>query len=255
VNMTRLLCASTGEKCLFLPSTLEKISELRGAGVGEAVFYGVEPPDPWRETLGQASMTTRVMPSEGNDAVHILGAAKEAEASMVVILEEESLRERDAFPGPVLKDLVQDSPVPILVILENSGDKTAKGLFSHVIYGTNWTEPAERALDLLLRLRDFIVEMEVIHVINEKLTVRDMRQIKEKLTGTRRRCLDQGIDAEAHYYAGDTAEEIVVSSRDYRGSVIVVGGITEKPLVIRLLQEEPVFGVLKRSPVPVLIVP
>jgi len=253
--MTRLLCASTGEKCLFLPSTLEKISELRGAGFGEVVFYGVEPPDPWRETLGQVSMTARVMPSEGNDAVHILGAAKEAEASMVVILEEDSLRERDAFPGPVLKDLVQDSSVPVLIILEKSGDKTVKGLFSHVIYGTNWTEPAERALGLLLPLRDFIVAMEVVHVINEKLTVRDMREIKEKLTGTRRRCLDQGIDAEAHYYAGDTAEEIVTSSRDYRGSVIVVGGITAKPLLARLLQEEPVFGVLKRSPVPVLIVP
>jgi len=255
VKMTRLLCASTGEKCLFLPSTLEKISELRGAGFGEVVFYGVEPPDPWRETLGQVSMTARVMPSEGNDAVHILGAAKEAEASMVVILEEDSLRERDAFPGPVLKDLVQDSSVPVLIILEKSGDKTVKGLFSHVIYGTNWTEPAERALGLLLPLRDFIVAMEVVHVINEKLTVRDMREIKEKLTGTRRRCLDQGIDAEAHYYAGDTAEEIVTSSRDYRGSVIVVGGITAKPLLARLLQEEPVFGVLKRSPVPVLIVP
>ena len=255
MKMTRLLCASTGEKCLFLPSTLEKISELRGAGFGEVVFYGVEPPDPWRETLGQVSMTARVMPSEGNDAVHILGAAKEAEASMVVILEEDSLRERDAFPGPVLKDLVQDSPVPVLIILEKSGDKTVKGLFSHVIYGTNWTEPAERALGLLLPLRDFIVAMEVVHVINEKLTVRDMREIKEKLTGTRRRCLDQGIDAEAHYYAGDTAEEIVTSSRDYRGSVIVVGGITAKPLLARFLQEEPVFGVLKRSPVPVLIVP
>ena len=255
MKMTRLLCASTGEKCLFLPSTLEKISELRGAGFGEVVFYGVEPPDPWRETLGQVSMTARVMPSEGNDAVHILGAAKEAEASMVVILEEDSLRERDAFPGPVLKDLVQDSSVPVLIILEKSGDKTVKGLFSHVIYGTNWTEPAERALGLLLPLRDFIVAMEVVHVINEKLTVRDMREIKEKLTGTRRRCLDQGIDAEAHYYAGDTAEEIVTSSRDYRGSVIVVGGITAKPLLARLLQEEPVFGVLKRSPVPVLIVP
>ncbi len=255
MKMTRLLCASTGEKCLFLPSTLEKISELRGAGFGEVVFYGVEPPDPWRETLGQVSMTARVMPSEGNDAFHILGAAKEAEASMVVILEEDSLRERDAFPGPVLKDLVQDSPVPVLIILEKSGDKTVKGLFSHVIYGTNWTEPAERALGLLLPLRDFIVAMEVVHVINEKLTVRDMREIKEKLTGTRRRCLDQGIDAEAHYYAGDTAEEIVTSSRDYRGSVIVVGGITAKPLLARLLQEEPVFGVLKRSPVPVLIVP
>lgn len=255
MKITRLLCASDGEKCLFLPSTLERIAELRGADVREVLFYGMEPPGEWKETLEGLSMTVRALPSEGNEAVHILRAVQGEEASIVVILGNESSRERDAFPGAVLKDLVQDSPVPLLVIHENGREKSTGGLFSHVIYGTNWKEPAKKALEFLLECRDFIVEMEVVHVINEKLTVRNMRELKAKLTETRKRCLDRGIDAEAHYYAGDTAEEIVTSSRDYRGSVITIGGITAKPLLGRLFQEEPVFGVLKQSHLPVLIVP
>jgi len=255
MKITRLLCASDGEKCPFLPSTLERIAELRGGGAREVLFYGLEPPGEWKETLERLSMTVRVLPSEGGEAIHILRVAEREEASIIVILGDGNNRERDDLPGGVLKDLVHDSAVPLLVIHENDREKAAAGLFAHVIYGTNWTAPSEEALEFLLAFRDFIVEMEVVHVINEKLTVRNMRELKAKLTETRKRCLDHGIDAEAHYYAGDTAEEIVTSSRDYRGSVITIGGITRKPLLGRLFQEEPVFGVLKRSHLPVLIVP
>lgn len=251
----RLLCASGGEKCLFLPASLEKIVEFHKAGVKEILFYGISPPPAWEETLGRVSIESRKIQTEGEGAVSILQAAEREEVSVLVILTGNGEGVGDTYPGTLLKDLIQDASLPTLVVRETGAGDGKGGLFSHVIFGTNWTEPARRALEFLFDFREFIVEMEVVHVISEKLTVRDMREIKDKLTETRRGCLDRGIDAEAHYYAGDTAEEIVTSSRDYKGSMIAIGGSTEKPFLRRLFEEEPVLGVVKRSQIPVLIVP
>ncbi len=252
---TRLLCTSGGEKCLFLPSSLGKIAEFHRAGVTEVLFYGIDPPPEWKETLGKVSIAARTIPPEGEGAVSVLHAAEREQVSLLVILAGDGKEGGDIYPGTLLKDLIRDAGLPTLVVRENDGGDGRGGLFSHVVLGTNWTEPSERALAFLFDFREFIVEMEVVHVINEKLTVRDMRELKAKLTDTRRQCLDLDIDAEAHYYAGDTAEEIVTSSRDYRGSMIAIGGSTEKPFLRRLFEEDPVFGVVKRSTIPVLIVP
>jgi nucleotide-binding universal stress UspA family protein len=223
--------------------------------VREILFYGVEPPPVWKETLAKASIASREIPPEGEGAVSVLQAAEREQVSILVLLAGDGGEGGDTYPGTVMKDLIRDASLPTLVVRETGGDNGKGGLFSHVIFGTNWTDPAGRALEFLFDFREFIVEMEVVHVINEKLTVRDMRELKAKLTETRKKCLDRGIDAEAHYYAGDTAEEIVTSSRDYRGSLIAIGGSTEKPFLRRLFEEEPVLGVVKRSRVPVLIVP
>ena len=65
--------------------------------------------------------------------------------------------------------------------------------------------------------------LEVVNVINRKLSVRDMRKLKEKMVEARKVFLDQGMDAEAHIYAGKRAEEIILAASDYKATSIIMG--------------------------------
>jgi len=85
--------------------------------------------------------------------------------------------------------------------------------------------------------------------------VKDMRELKDRLQRTRRICLDEGINTEAHIYAGDVAEEIVTASKDYRGSIIVVGSNTRRSLMKRIFKKSTIYTVIKNAAVPVFFIP
>ena len=76
--------------------------------------------------------------------------------------------------------------------------------------------------------------MEIVKVINKKLTIREMREVKGLLAQLRKKCLDNGIDAESHVYAGYASEEILIAAKDYKASLISLGAKSEKNLLKRI---------------------
>ncbi|MDO9514749.1 MAG: universal stress protein [Syntrophales bacterium] len=176
----------------------------------------------------------------------IIAAAKEEQASLIVIdLDKTS---HDA----TLRYLALKSTLPVLVI---DGNASKGGLLDHVIFATDWSPASEKAMEQILALGDFVYELDIIHVITEKLTVKDMRELKERLEHTRKICLNEGINAESHVYAGDVAEEIVTASEDYRGSVIIVGSGTKRSFMERIFKRDKVYNIIKSAAAPVLFVP
>lgn len=173
-------------------------------------------------------------------------AAQEKQVSCIV-----ADLDRDAH-GAALRDLALKSPMPVLVL---DRDASGKDLLDHVIFATDWSPPSGKAMEQILALGELIYELDIIHVISEKLTVKDMRELKERLEHTRKVCLNEGINAESHIYAGDVAEEIVTASEDYRGSIIIMGSGTEKTLWQRLCKRSTVYSVIRQAAVPVLFVP
>lgn len=176
----------------------------------------------------------------------IIQAAKEEHVSCIAVY-----LEKDSHVA-ILKGLVLHSTLPVLFV--NRGDVIGE-LLNHVIFATDWSAPSEKALEQILALGDLIYELDVIHVISEKLTVKDMRELKDRLQRTRRICLDEGINTEAHIYAGDVAEEIVTASKDYRGSIIVVGSNTRRSLMKRIFKKNTIYTVIKNAAVPVFFIP
>ncbi|MDY0043270.1 MAG: universal stress protein [Syntrophales bacterium] len=154
--------------------------------------------------------------------------------------------------GNVSDKILRKSQIPLIVI---KGAISPLSLWDHVIVATNWDAVSHHALDFILKYGNRIRELEIIHVINQKLTVKDMRQLKEQLQRTRRMCLEAGIDAEAHIYAGDVGEEILTAAQDYRGSLIVITENRKKPLLKRVLRRRISFEVVQDSEIPVIVLP
>lgn len=176
----------------------------------------------------------------------IIQAAKEEHVSCIAV--DLDTHSHDT----IYKGLVLHATLPVLFV--NRGDFIGE-LLNHVIFATDWSDPSEKALEQILALSDLIYELDVIHVISEKLTVKDMRELKDRLQRTRRICLDEGINTEAHIYAGDVAEEIVTASKDYRGSIIVVGSNTRRSLMKRIFKKSTIYTVIKNAAVPVFFIP
>jgi len=178
----------------------------------------------------------------------IMTAAKDALVSCIVVD-----LDRDSH-GATLRELVAKSPLPVLVL--NRGHSSGEvDLPSHVIFATDWSPASEKAMEQILAISECIYELDIIHVISEKLTVKDMRDLKERLGHTRQICLDEGINAESHIYAGNVAEEIVTASEDYRGTMIAVGSGTEKSFLKRLFKRDKVYNIVENATVPVFFVP
>jgi len=176
----------------------------------------------------------------------IAAAAKEERVSCIVVD-----CDRDIH-GAAVRELVLKSSLPVLVMDRSVPDE---GLLNHVIFATDWSPASERAMEQILALGDCIYELDIIHVISEKLTVKDMREMKERLEQTRKICLNEGINAESHIYAGDVAEEIVTASEDYRGSVIIAGSDTDRSLMERIFKKSTINTLIRNAAVPVFFVP
>jgi nucleotide-binding universal stress UspA family protein len=144
----------------------------------------------------------------------------------------------------------------VLILPESSesSESEQNGMFSHVIFATDWSAASEKGLEYILNFRDIIKELEIVHVIHRKLSVRDMRNLKEKLSKTRQVFLDQGIDAEAHVYAGKPPEEIMLAAKDYDATCIAMGTTGMWTLKDKLLHSCS-YRVAEESMLPTLIIP
>jgi nucleotide-binding universal stress UspA family protein len=95
--------------------------------------------------------------------------------------------------------------------------------------------------------------LEIVNVINKKLSVRDIRNLKMKLVETRKKFLDEDIDAEAHVYAGKPAEEIMLAAEDYEATCIIMG-TSNKSSFEGLFSKSCSYGVAKEAAVPVMFI-
>jgi nucleotide-binding universal stress UspA family protein len=129
-----------------------------------------------------------------------------------------------------------------------------KSVFSHVVFATDWSPASEKAMGYILNFKDIITELEIVHVIDKRLDVKDMRDLKEKLVQTRKIFLEKGIDAEPHIYAGRRPEEIMLAAKDY-GATCIVMGTTGKSTLKDLLSRSCSYRVSEASVVPTLVVP
>ena len=188
--------------------------------------------------------TTKTLPTLSFDA--IVAAAREDDVSSIIIDCDTAAHEA------MLHQLASNSPLPVLVLDRNV---PTHGLLSHVIFATDWSLPSEKAMDQILACAELIYELDIIHVISEKLTVKGMRELKERLEHTRKICLSEGINAESHIYAGEVVEEIITASEDYRGTVIVVGADSRRTFTERVFRRSKVCSLLQQAAVPVFFVP
>lgn len=156
----------------------------------------------------------------------------------------------------VVRRLVERLDIPVLIVrrsrdLLEYGDE---GVFDRVVFATDWTPVSERAATFLLGLNSLIREMDIVNVIQKRLTVGEMRELKRKLQETRRAFSTRGIDAEFHIYAGRTSEEVTLAARDYNATLIVMG-TNRKPYIRSFFSGSSSYKVAEQTEVPTLFIP
>ncbi len=244
---------------------LEGLSGFRDIGFKEIIFLCVIKDRPedvtpelfeqWKEKLNSYGLNATIKIDSGNLSGSVLKTIHENQISFAVVHFDKKKR-RILFGDSIVKKLIKEASVPVLIVDEDeTGLKlTSKGAFERVLFATDWSQASEKALQAILGFKQLISELDIVNVIHKKLTVRDLRQLMEKLRETRNKCLKEGIDAEYHVYAGKTVDEIILASQDYNSTSIVMG-TTSGQSFKDIFTGKASCRVVERIPVPALLVP
>jgi nucleotide-binding universal stress UspA family protein len=222
----------------------------------ETSYYIAGETSRWKAILDQEGISCKLLTGKSPSHAGIIGKAQEEKASLITAnlsSEGGGLSRRT-----VSRNLIRFTQVPFLLLPKDDEASTAtisgRGVFDHVIFATDWSPFSQNCLDTLFNFKDNIGELEIITVINKKLSIRDMIGLKDMLEETRERLLEQGIDAEGHIYAGKPSEEILLAAKDYEGTVIVMEASHRSPLKT-FFYGNCTYEVAEKASVPVLIVP
>ena len=236
-------------------SMLKGTLPLRELDFDAIAFLQTVPFDSWMKGLSDLNINSKIILDDQLLPHGILKAAKNEGASLIVVNLER--KEGKTSRSSIIRQLIKESPLP-LIFINSANHKTEpdeKGLFAHIVFATNWSHTSEKALTFLLGFRKILGEMEIVNVIKGKLTIKEMRELKDRLAETRKICLDNKIDAESHIYAGKTSEEILTAAKDYKGTMIVIGGESEKKGLPRIFKKSFSWKVACEADLPVLVVP
>jgi nucleotide-binding universal stress UspA family protein len=227
VEIRKLLYATDGETLGF--EDLEGLMDLRKAGLEEILYSrAVKGEDPGKG-VGHYGLKFRALGEDVRSLSRLCKRAGEEQVSMIAVNQKEEAKGR--FLGSPIRALLRRATVPVMVMKPNRKEASlqGRGMFYHVIFATDWSSVSEGAMRFLLNLKGVTEMLEIVYVVKRRLSIRDLRRLKEKLAETRRRFLDEGMDAEAHVYAGKPAQEIMLAARDYRATSIIMGTSSRSP--------------------------
>ena len=238
-----------------LPGDLfEALLDIRKLGLQEIILLSMSLPKEFQERLSDRGILHRVVDGSGPLMSEILDTARRENASLIVAhLKREKRR---PFRRSKAGNLIRNTLFPLLLIPENGEREgsSVRGLFDSVILATDWSDSAQKALLYIIGFKEIVTVLDIVYVFNEKPTVRDIRHLKERVEEIRKICLEEEIDAESHFYAGKTAGEIMLASKDYNASLIAMG-YQPKGILKEIFSESACYRVAEQSPVPVLIIP
>ena len=234
---------------------VEGLLALRAIGLDEVILLDTIRAYDWETRLANQGMRARTRTVDGPLVPAIVDAAHGEGVSLIAA---NLNRRRRPFRGSLTTELVKASNLPVLILPQ---DAQAPGsgesdLFAHLIFATDWSAVSEKALRYLLSLDlETITEtLDIVHVIDKKLSVRDIRSLQHKLKESRRLFTDHGIDAEPHVYAGEPSEEIMLAAKDYDATCIVMG-TTGKSALKNLWSPSSLCRITEASVVPILVIP
>jgi len=246
----------------------EKVAMRRGTGYqkGEEVklreMTNVRFID-WAETLFEQGMEVGAYIVVGNLVQQIIKAVKKEEVDLIVMGHHKKTKIEILYSGSNISELLRRTSAPVLVYkyILDTGDKI-RAPFEDPILATDWSPASQRAVEYLSGLKNVIKTIRVIHVARAKqlngLSAMEVQKFRKenskKLEEVCEIFESKGINAEPHFYIGDTADEIEKAARELRASMIVMGATGKGALKERWLGSVP-MELAEESAFPTLLVP
>ncbi len=235
-------------------SDLDVLRVLRHVGLEEVILLHPDGFETWEEGIREHGLKATSIGTKGPIEREIDRLLSDRLISMVVL---GSGGRHKALPGPSgIRKMMGSSPVPVLVLVQPKTvpGTSEKSLFHHCIFPMDWTVISHHALNYLLEMRGIVQVLEIVTVINKRLSVRDLRVLKEKLNQARQQCLNKGIDAESHVYAGKPWEEILLAVRDY-GATAIIMGTSGKSAFKTMVLGSCTYQIVQQGKTPLLVIP
>lgn len=278
-------------------AALETLCALKNAGLREVVLQYVIPRDEvgfvpyggylkdeeerlreetrirfeeWQHALAAQGIESRTIIEVGDPVPSILATAEKEKVDLLVVGKKHKTGPELSFVGTHTMQLITRSPVPTLVSkhmveYEDNGELVScqnDRIFERPMLATDWSEPSERALEMLASWQKVVEKVLVCHVIGVKISKNldkeDLHRLEkeshERLERYCARLAAAGVPAEPHLGAGESALEIIRLSRETRASMIVMG-TTGKDRIHELFMGSNSHQVAQLSELPTLLVP
>jgi nucleotide-binding universal stress UspA family protein len=233
---------------------IETLTEMQKIGLKEIILFPTNPPKELVDRLSVHGIHLKGINNSRTRIPEILEVANKEQVSLIVA---HSHGDQEGFiRGSNAKHLIRNTPVPLLIFREDGHESrpSTRGLFSNVILATDWSDAAGRAWLYIIGIKEIVEVVDIVYVLHEKPTIGEIRQLRERVEEVRRICLEEQMDAESHIYAGKTADEIVLASKDYNATLIAMGYKSRGSLK-EFISGSSCYRVLEKSSVPVLIIP
>jgi len=233
---------------------LEGLLDIKKIGLEEIILMSESLPQGLKEKLSEHGINLKRDEGSGPLIPRILDLANKENASFIVA--HLNREKRRIFRGSTARNLIKNTRFPLLLIHENGeeGSFSTKGLFDNIILAINWSDSTQRTLLYIIGVKSLVGLIDAVYVLSEKPTVKDIKQIRDRVEEIREICLEEKIDAESHIYAGKTPEEILLAAKDYNASLIAMG-YDSKGIFKEITSGSVCYQVAEESPVPVLIIP
>ena len=236
------------------PDFIEPLLGMKGAGLKEVILFSKGLSEEVKGRLSEEKIAIKTIDGTEPLMPKILDWADKENASLIVV---HMKREKGRFfRRSVERSLIKNTHIPILLMHENDSEPNyhKKDLFDNVILATHWSDSARRAWLYIVGLKKILGVVDIVYVLNEKPTVKEIRQIKDRTEEIRKICLEEKIDAESHIYAGKTPDEILLAAQEYDASLIIMG-TSSKNAVEKLFFGSVPCTIAEKAHVPVLIIP
>jgi nucleotide-binding universal stress UspA family protein len=233
---------------------LEALTEIGKIGLKEIILFPEHPPKDLADRWSGYGIQLKGVDGSGPLVPRILEVANKEQVSLIIA---HRRKDKEGLTrGSAAKRLIRSTPVPLLIIPEEGGKGSSapKGLFGSIILATDWSDEARRAWLYIIGIKKIIGVVDIVYVLHEKPTIGEIRQLKERVEEIRKICLEEDIDAESHIYAGKTADEIALASRDYNATMIAMG-YKQRGALKEAFSGSSCYRVVEQSSVPVLIIP
>ena len=217
----------------------------------------------WAETLFEQGMEVGAYIVVGNLIQQIITAVQKEEVDLIVMGHHKKTKIEILFSGSDITELLRRTSAPVLVYKYSldTGDKI-RTPFEKPLLATDWSHASERAIKCMTGLKNVIKKIRVIHVAGDKQLNGLSAMEVQKFRKENRKKLDkvcetfeaQGINAEPHFYIGDTAGEIEKAAQEFRASMIVMGATGKGAIRERWLGSVP-MELAEKSAFPTLLVP
>lgn len=233
---------------------LEGLTEMGKIGLKEIILFPKNPPKELADRLSDRGIHLKGVDGSGPLIPSIFEAANKEHVSLIIA---HSHRDKEGLiSGSTVRRLIRNTPVPLLIIHEdgNEGSPSTRGLFNSVILATDWSDASGRAWLYIIGIKEIVGIVDIVYVLHEKPTIGEIRHLKERVEEVRKICLEEEMDAESHIYAGKTADEIVLASKDYNATMIAMG-YKPRGALKEIFSGSSCYGVVEKSSVPVLIIP